>query len=79
MRFNYATEIMYNRLHCDASPVVFRDARYEGIVPENSVIKISDFPTPKDLIGYLINVSQSPSMYSMYLGWENVKYSKCIV
>eukprot|EP01112_Ceratiomyxa_fruticulosa_P010385 TRINITY_DN2748_c0_g1_i1.p1 TRINITY_DN2748_c0_g1~~TRINITY_DN2748_c0_g1_i1.p1 ORF type:complete len:392 (+),score=75.01 TRINITY_DN2748_c0_g1_i1:110-1177(+) len=67
---DYVSEKVYDALITGAVPVYMGAPNIEEFVPQNSVIKTTDFHSPKDLADYLRMLDENEHEYNKYLSWR---------
>ena len=69
---DYLTEKLYHTMKVvDIIPVVRGGADYATLLPQNSFIDASQFPSIKALADYLRQVAGDRKVYESYLAWKN--------
>ncbi|KAK7098809.1 alpha-(1,3)-fucosyltransferase C-like [Littorina saxatilis] len=69
---DYITEKAYLIMkEVDIVPVVRGGANYTALLPKNSFIDASQFPTVKALADYLKRVAADKELYQSFLSWKN--------
>lgn len=68
---DYITEKFYDHFDSDIILIVRSGADYTKIVPNGTYINTKDFPTIKDLAGYLLRLNSSEDLYTDYLKRRN--------
>ncbi|XP_075042080.1 4-galactosyl-N-acetylglucosaminide 3-alpha-L-fucosyltransferase FUT5-like [Mixophyes fleayi] len=77
---DYITEKLWsNSFESGAVPVVLGTTRknYEVFVPRDAFIHVDDFPSPKELAAYLLELDKDDVKYRKYFNWRSkyrVKY-----
>ena len=71
---DYITEKFFTALKAGMIPVVMgglskRD--YEKIAPPHSYLHVDDFPSPRDLMKKLHEISKDPLLYNSYFWWRS--------
>ncbi|XP_076451164.1 alpha-(1,3)-fucosyltransferase C-like [Babylonia areolata] len=69
---DYITEKLYRTMKkVDIVPVVRGGANYSALLPPNSFIDASLFPSVRALAEHLKKVAGDPQLYKQYLAWKN--------
>ncbi|XP_069823980.1 4-galactosyl-N-acetylglucosaminide 3-alpha-L-fucosyltransferase FUT6-like [Dendropsophus ebraccatus] len=71
---DYITEKLWrNALISGTVPIVLGPPRenYEKFIPPDSFIHVDDFPSPKDLANYLLELDKDPIKYEQYFKWRS--------
>ena len=71
---DYITEKFFNALKSGMIPVVMGGLSkkdYETIAPPHSYIHVDDFPSPRDLMQKLYEISKDPLQYNSYFWWKS--------
>eukprot|EP00026_Physarum_polycephalum_P006161 Phypoly_transcript_06202.p1 GENE.Phypoly_transcript_06202~~Phypoly_transcript_06202.p1 ORF type:complete len:603 (+),score=94.83 Phypoly_transcript_06202:168-1811(+) len=72
---DYVTEKVYDGMYAGVVPVYMGAPNVEDIIPFNhSIIKVSDFRSPKALAKYLLKLDKDEELYNSYLWYK--KYTK---
>ncbi|CAI9542693.1 unnamed protein product [Staurois parvus] len=78
---DYITEKFWsNAFGSWAVPVVLGTSRenYERFVPGDSFIHVDDFPSPKELAEYLLELDKDDVKYQKYFNWRSRYYVKAL-
>jgi Glycosyltransferase family 10 (fucosyltransferase) C-term len=67
---DYITEKLWGALESGTLPVYFGAPNIREHVPPRSIILVDDFPSTKDLVSYLIQVSNNKKLYYKYHEWR---------
>eukprot|EP01114_Cavostelium_apophysatum_P018861 TRINITY_DN5928_c0_g1_i1.p1 TRINITY_DN5928_c0_g1~~TRINITY_DN5928_c0_g1_i1.p1 ORF type:complete len:416 (-),score=81.65 TRINITY_DN5928_c0_g1_i1:15-1262(-) len=71
---DYVTEKFWRPLIHGSVPVVFGAPNIDDFAPApHSIIKVSDFATPKDLADYLKMLDANETLYNEYHAWRNLE------
>ena len=71
---DYITEKFFTALKSGMIPVVMGGLSkkdYEKIAPPHSYLHVDDFPSPKDLMENLHEISKDPLLYNSYFWWRS--------
>jgi hypothetical protein len=66
----YATEKLFDVLNTSMIPIVYGLYDYKENLPENSVIDVRDFSSPKELADYLWLLSRNQTLFETYFQWK---------
>ncbi|KAH8252139.1 hypothetical protein KR026_006327 [Drosophila bipectinata] len=69
---DYVPTQMYMAMEKLIVPVVIGSGNLTNLVPEGSYIRASDFDSPKELVGYLKDLSTKPHEYIAYFWWHSL-------
>ena len=67
---DYISEKLWHVMQYDVVPVVLGGAAYAEMLPPNSYIDISKFPSPMALGKYLLQLDYNDAMYNQYFAWK---------
>ena len=73
---DYVTEKLFDNFSKDMIQIVGGSAEYHNIVPEDTVIDVKDFDSPKALATYLKTLMSSEERYTHYLKVKGNHYSE---
>ena len=66
----YHTEKVFHGLMAGSIPIYIGADTIDDYVPDDSIIKVSDFLSIKELADYMINVSTNQTLYEKHLAWR---------
>ena len=75
---DYVTEKLFENFSTDMIQIVGGSAEYDKIAPNNTVIDVADFNSPKDLAAYLKHLMNSEELYIEYLKTKDNYYSETL-
>ena len=75
---DYVTEKLFENFSTDMIQIVGGSAEYDKIAPNNTVIDVADFDSPKDLAAYLKQLMNSEELYTEYLKTKNNYYAETL-
>ena len=67
---DYITEKLWGPLQAGTIPVYYGAPNVKDHVPNHSLIHVDDFPTEKELVEHLIEVSKNRTLYESYHAWR---------
>eukprot|EP01102_Stenamoeba_stenopodia_P000766 TRINITY_DN10718_c0_g1_i1.p1 TRINITY_DN10718_c0_g1~~TRINITY_DN10718_c0_g1_i1.p1 ORF type:complete len:549 (+),score=163.66 TRINITY_DN10718_c0_g1_i1:156-1802(+) len=67
---DYVTEKVYHGLRAGTVPIYMGAPNVDTFVPPNSIIKVDDFKSPKELADYLMELDKDDEKYNKYLEWK---------
>lgn len=69
---DYVSEKVFDGILAGTVPVYFGAPTVDKLLPSPSaIVKISDFPGPRELAAYLTNVGRDKEKYESLLAWKN--------
>ncbi|XP_075044073.1 4-galactosyl-N-acetylglucosaminide 3-alpha-L-fucosyltransferase FUT6-like [Mixophyes fleayi] len=71
---DYITEKLWkNAFKSGTVPIVLGSTRenYERFIPSDSFIHVDDFPSPKELADYLLDLDKNNQKYEQYFNWRS--------
>ena len=71
---DYVTEKFYNPMKFGMIPIVLgglSSQDYARIAPPNSYLHVDDFESPRELMNYLVKLSQDETLYNSYFWWRD--------
>ena len=75
---DYVTEKLFENFSKDMIQIVGGSAEYDNIVPEDTVIDVKDFDSPKALATYLKILMSSEERYTEYLKTKDNHYAELL-
>ena len=73
---DYVTEKLYDNYHRDMVQIVCGAADYDSLVPDNTVVDVNKFESPKALATYLKTLMDNEELYTNYLKKKGNYYSE---
>ena len=75
---DYVTEKLFENFSKDMIQIVGGSADYDKIAPENTIISVKDFGSPRTLAAYLQILMNSEERYTEYLKTKNNYYAELL-
>jgi hypothetical protein len=69
---DYITEKLWGALESGTLPVYFGAPNIKEHVPRDSIIFVDDFSSTKDLVSYLVQLSNNKTLYNSYHTWRQL-------
>ena len=75
---DYVTEKLFENFSKDMIQIVGGSAEYDKIAPNNTVIDVADYNSPKELAAYLKHLMNSEELYIEYLKTKDNYYAETL-